>query len=98
MKQHPNKHIQAAIDYALSKGWIWVAAGGAAHCFCRLRCGNPEGEHKTHQMSVWSTRVIPKTMPNRSNEWLIVVNDFKAALAAFAETVQLSSKENYGAL
>lgn len=46
MKQHPNKHIQAAIDYALSKGWIWVAAGGAAHCFCRLRCGNPEGEHK----------------------------------------------------
>ena len=33
MKQHPNKHIQAAIDYALSKGWIWVAAGGAAHCF-----------------------------------------------------------------
>lgn len=60
MKQHPNKHIQAAIDYALSKGWIWVAAGGSAHCFCRLRCGNPEGEHKAHQMSVWSTPGNPE--------------------------------------
>ncbi|MCU6670002.1 hypothetical protein M8013_14740 [Enterobacteriaceae bacterium H4N4] len=55
MKKHPDKHIQQAIGYALSKGWVWVPAGHSAHCFCRLRCGHPEGEHRDHQMSVWST-------------------------------------------
>ncbi|AUG99120.1 hypothetical protein CWC46_04390 [Prodigiosinella confusarubida] len=60
MKKHPNKHIQAAIDYALSKGWVWVPPGGSAHCFCKLRCGNSADEHQDHQMSVWSTPGNPE--------------------------------------
>ncbi|AUQ41253.1 MULTISPECIES: hypothetical protein [Yersiniaceae] len=60
MKKHPNKHIQEAIEYALNNGWEWVEAGKSSHAFCRLRCGNPEGEHKTHQRSVWSTPRVPE--------------------------------------
>ncbi|HHL2560843.1 TPA: hypothetical protein ACQ31I_002754 [Yersinia enterocolitica] len=65
MKIHPNKHIQAAIEYALSKGWVWILPGDSAHCFCKLRCGNPEGEHRAHQMSVWST---PKSAENHAKQ------------------------------
>ncbi|MDT0133952.1 MULTISPECIES: hypothetical protein [Providencia] len=59
MKKHPNKHIQAAIEYAIENGWLWVSAGNSSHTFCKLRCGNAVDEHKTHMMSVWST---PKVM------------------------------------
>lgn len=59
MKKHPNKHIQAAIDYALACGWILIPAGHSAHCFCRLRCGDPQEKHRDHAMSVWSTPKVP---------------------------------------
>ncbi|MGP2522129.1 hypothetical protein ACTUSX_19865 [Pantoea ananatis] len=65
MKKHPNKYIQAAIEYAVSKGWDWVAPGNSAHCFCKLRCGNPEDEHRGHQMSVWST---PRSAENHAKQ------------------------------
>jgi len=65
MKKHPNKHIQAAIGYALSRGWTWVSPGDSAHCFCKLRCGNPKDEHRHHQMSVWST---PKSAENHARQ------------------------------
>lgn len=56
MKRHPNKHIQMAIEYAVSKGWILVEAGQSSHAFCRLRCGDPNREHQNHQMSVFDTK------------------------------------------
>lgn len=56
MKEHPNKHIQAAIEYALSKGWRFRKSHG--HAFCRLICGAQE--HSEHQLSVWSTPCIPE--------------------------------------
>jgi len=65
MKKHPHKHIQAAIDYALAKGWVWVAPGHSAHCFCRLRCGSPENQHQAHQLSVWST---PRSAENHAKQ------------------------------
>ncbi|MDR3434811.1 MAG: hypothetical protein P4L95_23395 [Rouxiella aceris] len=55
MNKHPNKHIQAAIEYALQHGWEWVEAGSSSHAFCRLRCGNSVSDHQGHQRSVWST-------------------------------------------
>lgn len=70
MKKHSNKHIQAAIEYALDQGWVWVAPGDSAHCFCKLRCGNPEGEHRDHQMSVWST---PKSAENHAKQIIRMV-------------------------
>ena len=60
MKKHPNKHIQAAIEYAILQGWIWVLPGNSSHAFCRLRCGIPEYEHQIHQFSVWSTPASPE--------------------------------------
>ncbi|VTN10607.1 Uncharacterised protein [Raoultella terrigena] len=52
MKEHPDKHIRAAIDYARARGWIFIAGGKSAHCFGRLRCGT--ANHREHMMSVWS--------------------------------------------
>ena len=57
MKKHPNKHIRAAIEFALDNDWQVVSAGKSAHAFCRLRC--MQG-HTEHQMSVWSTPKNPE--------------------------------------
>lgn len=56
MRTHPNKHIQAAIEYALSRGWRFREGNG--HAFGRLYCGTPH--HGEHRMSVWSTPAIPE--------------------------------------
>lgn len=58
IKKHTNKEVRAAIDYAISKGWLFTEGNG--HCFGRLRCGSAETEHKTHQFSVWSTPKSPE--------------------------------------
>ncbi|MEQ9910180.1 hypothetical protein ABRP70_20445 [Pectobacterium odoriferum] len=51
MKKTPNKHIQAAIEYALARGWRFYPSSG--HAFGRLICGAPD--HSTHMMSICST-------------------------------------------
>ena len=38
MNNHKNKHIRAAVDYALEHGWRLVLAGPRAHIWGRLRC------------------------------------------------------------
>jgi len=57
MKEHPDKHIRAAIEYALEHGWLFHCGGKSAHCFGRLKCGI--AEHREHMMSVWSTPAVP---------------------------------------
>ncbi|WP_249962239.1 hypothetical protein [Histophilus somni] len=69
MAKHPNKHIQAALDYALSHGWQIVPSGKSAHSFCRLRCLRG---HSEHQMSVWST---PKSPENHAKQIIRKVNE-----------------------
>jgi hypothetical protein len=58
MKEHPDKHIRAAIARALAQGWILLPAGKSAHCFGRLVCG--VAEHRQHMMSIWSTPAVPE--------------------------------------
>lgn len=58
MKEHPDKHIRAAIAYARSRGWVFIAGGNSVHCFGRLRCGTTA--HREHMMSVWSTPSAPE--------------------------------------
>ena len=36
---HPNKHIRQAIDYAEGNGWRFEKAGGQAHIYGTLYCG-----------------------------------------------------------
>lgn len=62
MAKHPNKSIQAALEYAKKHGWEIVPSGRSAHSFCRLRC---KQGHTEHQMSIWSTRVTLKTTLNK---------------------------------
>jgi len=54
--RHPNKHIQAALEYAASKGWTIRKSRG--HAFCIIMC--PAGRRGTCRMSVWSTPVDPQ--------------------------------------
>ncbi|MFK3660303.1 hypothetical protein ACI2I2_07220 [Scandinavium sp. NPDC088450] len=58
MKEHPDKHIRAAIRYAESKGWHFTFGGKSSHCYGRLMCGIPW--HREHMMSVWSTPGNPQ--------------------------------------
>lgn len=66
MKRHPNKHIQAAIEYALKHGFTFVL--GRGHCFGVIRCGVEGGVcHK----SVWST---PRSPEDHAKDLIRVVN------------------------
>lgn len=55
MNRHPNKHIQAAIEYAIENGWTFVLSNG--HAFGILRCGAQNGGC---QKSVWLTPKNPE--------------------------------------
>lgn len=63
IKKHTNKEVRAAIEYAISKGWIFTAGNG--HCFGRLRCGSADRAHNQHQLSVFST---PKSPENHAKQ------------------------------
>lgn len=69
MAKHPNKHIQAALDYAEQNGWQKVPSGKSAHAFCRLRCLRG---HSEHQMSIWST---PRSPENHAKQIIRKVNE-----------------------
>lgn len=52
-KQHPNKEIEAAVQYAEAHGWRYKKAGNSAHAWGRLLCHLETREGC--MMSVWST-------------------------------------------
>lgn len=54
--RHPNKHIEAAVQYAESLGWrVWVASGHAwGHLYCPLQA------RQGCRISVWSTPRNPE--------------------------------------
>ena len=38
MNDHPNKHIRAAVDEAIRRGWRLVKSGPRAHAWGKLYC------------------------------------------------------------
>ena len=58
MNSHKNKHIRAAVDYALEHGWRLVMAGPRAHIWGRLYCS--KGSHGGCAKSVFSTPRVPE--------------------------------------
>lgn len=58
MKRHPNKDIQSAVDYALSKNWSLVIGSGKSHAWGRLMC--LYGKRGGCIISVWSTPQVPE--------------------------------------
>lgn len=59
MNRHPNKHIQAAIEYAESKGWT-IRPGGH---YGVLTC--PAGERFACRYSVAGTPRVPENEAKR---------------------------------
>ena len=55
--RHPNKEIEAAVQYAESKGWTFVRQG--SHAWGVLRC--PRRGRDGHRRSVYSTPRNPFT-------------------------------------
>ena len=56
--QYPNKEIESALQYAESRGWRFVEAGGSAHAWGRMLCAFATREGC--MFSVWSTPRVPK--------------------------------------
>ncbi len=56
MARHPNKEIEAALAYAMSKGWS-VIKSAKGHCWGIIRCPHGRGGC---QKSVWSTPKSPE--------------------------------------
>lgn len=54
--RHPNKHIEAAVAYAESKGWRVEMAQG--HAWGRMYC--PHADRTGCRVSVWSTPRVPE--------------------------------------
>jgi len=80
--KHTNKHIAAAIDYALKNGWKYIETGKSAHAFCILRCISGHGEHS---ISVSST---PRNPENDAKKILKLVKKCTPS-----ENVEESEKE-----
>ena len=55
---HANKEIDAALDFAVSKGWTIVKAGPHAHAWGRMLC--PNHSREGCQVSIWSTPRNPQ--------------------------------------
>jgi hypothetical protein len=56
MPRHPNKEIQAALEYAQRMGWT-VIKSAKGHCWGIIRCPHGRGGC---QKSVWSTPKSPQ--------------------------------------
>ena len=58
MNNHKNKHIRAAVDYALEHGWRLVLAGPRAHIWGKLYC--PQHDRAGCDQAVYSTPRVPE--------------------------------------
>lgn len=62
-KKHPDKEIEAVIQYAESRGWHYKKAGASAHAWGRLIC--PLHTRDGCMMSIWST---PRNSVNHADQ------------------------------
>ena len=94
-KKHPNKEIEAAIQYVETKGWIATDTGNSAHACHKLRCPFNKDCPGSHcQFGVWKT---PRSPENHANQ--IMRNADKCAellkrQAALAAAQQQDEEEN----
>lgn len=70
-KYHPDKHVNAAIEYAIKNGWTYIERKGKGHAKGILRCGS---DSKCHQKSVWST---PEPAENHAKSIVQLVDKCK---------------------
>jgi len=58
MNNHKNKHIRAAVDYAIERGWRLEVRGTHAHAWGVLYC--PWGRRGGCQKAVYGTPRVPE--------------------------------------
>ena len=58
MNDRPNKHIRAAVDYAIERGWTLKKAGPRAHIWGTLYC--PQRNREGCWRTVYSTPRVPE--------------------------------------
>ena len=69
IKKHPNKEIQAAIEYALGKNWRVDSSGKSSHAWGRLKC--PKESRIGCIISIWST---PRVAENHARQIIRAVD------------------------
>jgi len=52
-KKHPDKDIEAAIQYAENMGWRFKESGASSHAWGKLLC--PKHTREGHQLSIYGT-------------------------------------------
>lgn len=67
--KHPKKEIEAAVQYAESKGWRFIQAGNSSHAWGRLYF--PEKSRDGCKISIWST---PKSAPIHAEQIKRAIN------------------------
>ena len=55
--KHPNKEIEAAIQYAEEKGWEYRDSGNSSHAWGKLFC--PLHAREGHYISIYTTPKQP---------------------------------------
>jgi len=73
-KKHPNKEIQAALSYAVDKGWSIKEAGAHAHAWGKIYCPYNDSECRCGEYcisSIWST---PRNPTNHAKQIRKVVD------------------------
>ncbi|NBR51897.1 MAG: hypothetical protein EBT91_00230 [Rhodobacteraceae bacterium] len=68
-RRHKNKHLEAAISHAESRGWRIEIATGHTHVWGRLYC--PYADRSGCRVSVWST---PRNAENHAKDICRVVD------------------------
>jgi hypothetical protein len=68
-KKHPSKEIEAAVQYAESRGWRYKRAGSSGHGWGRLLC--PSQSREGCVMPIWST---PSDADNHVKQILSRIN------------------------
>lgn len=62
-KQHPNKEIEEAVQYAENNGWRYKKVGKSAHAWGRMLC--PAQTRDGCSISIWST---PRNPTNHARQ------------------------------
>ena len=73
-KKHSKKEVQAAIEYAESKGWRIEVSGGSGHAWGQMYCPHNDKDCRCGEFcisSIWST---PRSPGNHAKQIRKVVD------------------------
>lgn len=84
-RKHPKKEVQAAVEYAKSKGWRIEPSGTSGHAWGRMYCPYNDHDCRCGEFcisSIWST---PRNAKNHARQIRRVVDHCTAVSDADTE-------------